>query len=152
MFFYAVAPFLQVFFWSNARAFERWTVTVGKKKKNLSRVPHLWQQVCQDKLKIDFEIIPVALTRAQIDEHNPPPNPAKRTDSRFVKFNALHGDTSWEVDALRPEVLNEILTKAIEERIDREKYEEILDEESSGKTKLFGLRKYLNNDGEDEDE
>jgi hypothetical protein len=139
---------IREFFLGHAGAFETWTVRVGttNRKKNLSRVPDLWQQVCQDKLKIDFEIIPVALTRAQIDEHNPPPNPAKRTDTRFVKFNALHGDTSWEVDALRPEVLNEILTNAIEEKIDRGLYDSIMQEEWKGHLELLGLKKFLKKD------
>ena len=70
----------------------------------------------------DFTIEPLALTRSQINVYNPPPNPAKITDSRFAKFSAEHGDTSWEVDALKPEVLHKLVEDAIIYRIDIDQY------------------------------
>lgn len=88
---------------------------------------------------IDFEIIPVALTRAQINQYNPPPNPAKRTDPRAKDFITNHGTTSWEVDALRPEVLNRILTDAINKHIDRDIYSDIVAEEKKDIKKLKEL-------------
>ena len=83
-----------------------------------------------------FKVIPIALTREQIRQYNPPPNPAKRTDPRSKKFISEHGGSSWEVDALRPEVLNNILTNAIESRIDLNKYNAVLRQEEIGRTKL----------------
>ena len=147
---------IREFFLGKARAFDRWTVAVGKKQKNLSRFPELWKQVCLERLKIDFEIIPIALTKSQIDQYEPPPNPAKRTDTRFAKFSDAHGDTSWEVDALPPEVLNEILTNSIEENIDRDLYDEIIEKEESGRVRLMGLKPLLagtyDPDSDDDDE
>ena len=92
---------------------------------------------------IDFEVLPIALTRAQINQYDPPENPAKRTDSRFEKFSAEHGDSSWEVDALRPEVLDQILTDAIEELIDVAMYETVVAEEEAEVAKLRSLTQYL---------
>lgn len=83
-----------------------------------------------------FEIVPIALTREQIEEYDPPPNPAKKTDPRAKDFIDREGSTSWEVDALRPEVLNQILTDAIEERIDLDVYNKLLKEEQKGKAEL----------------
>lgn len=136
------------FFIGSVNGFDKWSVTrtfpSGKKKSiKLGRSPDLWEKVCREKLGVDFRVIPVALTREQIEEYTPPPNPAKRTDSRYRKFEEAHGDTSWEVDALRPEILNQILTDAIEELIDRDKYDKILEEEEDGREKLHSLRKYL---------
>ena len=54
-----------------------------------------------------------------------------------------HGKTSWEVDALKPEVLNAILKQAIEENIDIDKFEEILAEEEADKEKLEELKNKL---------
>lgn len=145
------------FFLGRVNGFKKWVVPVGKykdgreKTKSLIHFPTAWKAVCEDKLKIHFEIIPVALTREQIEEHQPPPNPAKRTDGRFKKFNDLHGDLSWEVDALQPEVLNQILTTTIENHIDRELYDSIIQKEKSGRSKLKGLRKHLSNSGEEEE-
>lgn len=83
-----------------------------------------------------FQIKQIALTKAQIKKYNPPPNPAKTTDSRFFKYNEKHGSKSWEVDALKPEVLHRLLEDAIVERMDMNKYEAILELEDEGKIKL----------------
>lgn len=144
------------FFLGRFGAFEKFVVSCtvrGKPgKKSCLHFPHLWKKICKEKLNIDFAIVPIALTKEQIDEYQPPPNPAKRTDTRFNKFEANHGDTSWEVDALRPEVLNEILTTAIEEHIDRELFDSIKSEEWQGHLKLLSLKKYLITPKEDQEE
>lgn len=66
----------------------------------------------------------IALNRDQIDQQNPPPNPAKVTDSRFAAYQALHGNESWELDALRPDYLNKLVRKRITALIDHEKWTE----------------------------
>lgn len=91
----------------------------------------------------DFEILPVALTWKQIQQYNPPPNPAKVTDPRAKEYIRRHGPTSWEVDALRPEVLNQILTNEIHNLIDQELFEEILAQENDDKDKLRKLQTLL---------
>jgi hypothetical protein len=83
-----------------------------------------------------FEIVPVALTRKQIEQYDPPPNPAKRTDSRAADYMRAHGTQSWEVDALRPEVLNQILRDAITERMDMEQFDRILDLEQGDRKRM----------------
>lgn len=55
----------------------------------------------------------IALNYSQIEEFNPPPNPAKQTDSRFKEYASLHGDESWELDALTPQVLVELIQSEI---------------------------------------
>lgn len=90
-----------------------------------------------------FDIEPIALTREQIDFYNPPPNPAKVTDPRAKDFISRHGKTSWEVDALKPEVLNSILNNTILENIDEEIYNEVVEHEDTDKQKLRSLTKYL---------
>ncbi len=53
-----------------------------------------------------FEFTRIALNMDQIQQYNPPPNPAKSTDSRFQGYMDIHGDESWELDALEPQVLS----------------------------------------------
>lgn len=65
-----------------------------------------------------FTLQRIALTRDQIDEKNPPPNPAKTTDSRFEGYLREHGDESWELDALEPSYLVDLVTDHIESHID----------------------------------
>jgi hypothetical protein len=90
-----------------------------------------------------FEIIPVALTREQIDEYEPPPNPAKMSDPRAGKFVDEHGDTSWEVDALPPEVLNRVLDRAIKDLIDFDLYRSVVESEEADKEKLEKAKTYI---------
>ena len=84
----------------------------------------------------ELEVRKLALTMEQIEEHNPPPNPAKLTDPRSDAYVAEHGASSWEVDALPPEVLTEIITSAFEEIVDQDKVEEIKEREEAHKTEL----------------
>lgn len=100
------------------------------------------EQYAEDKAK-QFKIVPIALTKEQIRQYNPPPNPAKITDPRAKDFIAKHGNTSWEVDALKPEVLNDILTKAIESNIEIELFESVIEEEQEDIENLKKLSKEL---------
>lgn len=47
----------------------------------------------------------LALNMDQIQQYQPPPNPAKTTDARAEGYIAKYGDDSWELDALEPDVL-----------------------------------------------
>ncbi|KKN79806.1 hypothetical protein LCGC14_0336610 [marine sediment metagenome] len=69
------------------------------------------------------EIRRLALNRDQIDEYEPPPNPAKMTDSRFAAYVDLHGDESWELDALEPSVLAELVDSAVRSHLDPDLWE-----------------------------
>jgi hypothetical protein len=60
----------------------------------------------------------IALNMAQVEEHQPPPNPAKLTDSRSGPYVAEFGDESWELDALSPTVLAGLIEGEIRERLD----------------------------------
>lgn len=56
----------------------------------------------------------IALNMDQIDEYNPPPNPAKITDSRAREYIAEFGSSSWELDALNPTILTQLIRDRIE--------------------------------------
>jgi len=90
-----------------------------------------------------LEVIPIALTKEQIEQYNPPPNPAKTTDPRAKGFIEEHGATSWEVDALPPKVLNNLLDRAIMQYIDYKKYFEIVQQEIKDKEKLTLLKQSM---------
>ena len=89
-----------------------------------------------DGVDYDFVIFPVALTTEQIRKYNPPPNPAKTTDPRSGKFIDQHGSVSYEVDALRPEVLNDLLDIAIRDNLDDTEYDQMLEKEVKARMKL----------------
>jgi hypothetical protein len=73
----------------------------------------------------------VALNGDQIEEHQPPPNPAKETDSRFAAYQENFGDESWELDALDPNTLLAIIQAAIDEVKDADLYNKMKAREDS---------------------
>jgi len=70
----------------------------------------------------DFKVKRIALTAAQIRQYDLPPMPVKRSDARAEGFMATHGDRSVELDALDPNLLQEVVEKAILENIDARKW------------------------------
>ena len=71
----------------------------------------------------------LALNMDQVELYDPPENPTKTTDSRSDSYITLYGTSSWELDALRPEVLAELVESFILENRDEELWEEAIQEE-----------------------
>lgn len=94
-------------------------------------------------IRRNFKIESIALSREQIERYNPPPNPAKRTDPRAKEFILKNGGTSWEVDALKPEVLNAILEKSIIANIDLQQFYAMVEKEKEEKLKIAKLRDFI---------
>lgn len=60
----------------------------------------------------------IALNMDQIEQYDPPPNPAKETDSRFAEYMMRYGEESWELDALEPNVLVDLIRSEMRPLID----------------------------------
>lgn len=60
----------------------------------------------------------VALNMEQIEEQKPPPNPAKATDARFEAYAEKYGEESWELDALQPQYIVELVERTVKQHID----------------------------------
>lgn len=74
----------------------------------------------------------LALNMPQIEEHRPPPNPAKSTDSRFRDYAEQFGTTSsWELDALDPTVIHKLIETAVKQIRDETLWEQMLTREVS---------------------
>ena len=87
------------------------------------------------------EVKQIGLTMEQIKEFNPPTNPAKITDPRAKWYLAKYGDKSWEVDALNPKVLHQLVKDNVEGLIDIDLFNSIIKEEEKDKKELekFGV-------------
>ncbi len=83
-----------------------------------------------------FELQRIALNMDQIEEQQPPPNPAKTTDSRFEEYQRQHGDESWELDALQPSYLNDLVQGHIQQYVDPELWEKRENEIAAIKRKI----------------
>lgn len=64
--------------------------------------------------RLDLDVDRLALNMNQVEQYNPPPNPAKVTDSRYEAYMTKFGDESWELDALEPRVLEALVRTAID--------------------------------------
>ena len=85
---------------------------------------------------VRVEVRKVALTMAQVNQYKPPPNPTKLTDSRASGFIKKFGRSSWEVDALPPNVLHTLIDDAFSSVLDMDVMDEIVEQEESDKENL----------------
>lgn len=84
----------------------------------------------------DIEVRRIALNMDQIEAYNPPPNPAKMTDSRGMNYVEEYGESSWELDALEPRVLVSLIEAEIESVLDRDLFEERYEAEQENEARL----------------
>lgn len=77
----------------------------------------------------NIKIRRVALNMNQVRQYSPPPNPTKISDSRATDYIKKFGNSSWELDALEPEVIADLVTKEIRSLIDMDIWNESLSEE-----------------------
>ncbi len=77
-----------------------------------------------------LEVKRIALNMDQVREHDPPPNPTKFTDPRATGYLDEYGDESWELDALEPRILSDLVRTEVEELIDSDLWAEADEEET----------------------
>lgn len=85
---------------------------------------------------VDLNIVKMALTPEQIEEHNLPPVPAKKSDSRAAAFIAKHGDISVELDALPPDVLQDFIRDGIADYFDETVHDAVLERQAREREEL----------------
>lgn len=81
----------------------------------------------------------IALNMDQIVRYSPPPNPAKISDSRSTNYITQYGHTSWELDALEPKVLEDLISSEIRSLIDVDLWNASMDEERERRGMLARL-------------
>jgi hypothetical protein len=57
----------------------------------------------------------IALEMFQVRKYGPPPNYAKATDSRYKTYRDEYGEQCWELDALEPQVIEDLITKHVKD-------------------------------------
>ena len=87
----------------------------------------------------DFYFKRIALNMDQVEEYNPPPNPAKVTDRRFNGYALEYGYESWELDALDPDILVKLIQDEINAYKDNGKWAEMKKQEAKEKAQLKKL-------------
>jgi hypothetical protein len=86
-----------------------------------------------------IEVRRIALNMDQVREYNPPPNPAKITDSRAAGYIREHGRQSWELDALDPNVLADLVDRHVSRIVDQYRYDAIAATEQAQRDTLANI-------------
>lgn len=89
------------------------------------------------------EVNRIALNMNQIEKYNPPPNPAKLTDSRANGYIKEYGDESWELDALDPKVIHDLIEKTVLSYRDEKLWKKAVKVETAHRARLAEVAEEL---------
>ena len=81
----------------------------------------------------------IALTYQQVEEYGPPPNPTKFSDARAERYVEQYGPESWELDALDPAVLDELVSAATLRYLDDDAHDTVLAQEEEDREDIRRL-------------
>lgn len=77
-------------------------------------------------IEFELEFKRVALNLDQVQQYNPPPFIAKKTSSRYNSYLREHGTMdAWELDALTPTTLDQLIRSSVLEYFDEKVYQDI---------------------------
>lgn len=91
------------------------------------------------------ELERLALNMDQIHKYAPPPNPVKLTDSRSAGYIASYGRESWELEALDPKVIVDLIDAKLRELIDWDTWNADIKRKETTKKRLEALAKRWKN-------
>lgn len=97
---------------------------------------------CKSRLEMfgaGVEFKRIGLTKEQIELYDIPPSPVRMGDMRSSKYVKLHGKKSWEIDALGPDVIQNIIRTNVLNLRDEEKYQKRVAKELLSKQLLMGV-------------
>lgn len=78
----------------------------------------------------------IALNMPQVEAYGPPPNPAKVTDARYASYESLYGDESWELDALEPRVLADLVREHVKPLVNDRAWKRAQRRQEAGRERL----------------
>ena len=78
----------------------------------------------------------LALNWNQVEQWQPPENPAKETDSRYQSYADEFGESSWELDAVEPSELANLVRENVEALIDQDVWDEVVAREDEMRAEL----------------
>jgi hypothetical protein len=91
----------------------------------------------------EIEVRRLGLTKDQVRRYRLPNNPAKDKDPRYPAYHQQFGDKSWELDALAPDVLVDLVGDELNSLIDQDAWTVALALERNNKTKLEAAARKL---------
>jgi hypothetical protein len=105
-------------------------------------IAHSFVRSMRDDFDVPVEGVKVALTSVQVRELNlPPMMQAKAGSANYTKFTSEHGHDVFELEAIPPDKLQELLEDAIDRVIDKAAFNAELDAEKSDAAFLSHVRR-----------
>ena len=110
-----------------------------------------------DHLGVNVDVRRVALNIDQVHQYNPPPNPTKPKDSRSPEYVKRFGRTCWELDALTPKVIDDLIRKEVDLFRDMDLWNEAEQRRQQGRADLskiisLGIERFENPEPEPDEE
>jgi hypothetical protein len=106
---------------------------------------------CTRFLRLDMELLTgvtcdvrrLALNPDQQKKYALPPQPGKPTDPRYKGYVKKHGtDSVWELDALSPEVIEQIIEDGIRDVLNEDQRESLIARQESEREKVLSVSKH----------
>lgn len=99
-----------------------------------------------DRLRVfetyDVEFHRLALNMDQIEEYTPPPNPTKLTDSRASGYIDKYGYECWELDALEPTVIRDLIDENVCKYRNTRLFNSVIKREKEEQELLYDLSRH----------
>jgi hypothetical protein len=83
-----------------------------------------------------IEVRRLGLNEDQVEQYRPPPNLVKDSDSRSAVYKEDYGEHCWELDALDPEVIEDLVNDALAGVIDKDAWKATEEKDAKGRAKL----------------
>lgn len=96
-------------------------------EKNGRGMKYRWLDLAVDRLALNYD---------QVLQYNPPPNPTKLTDSRATGYINEFGYECWELDALSPMVISDLIRSTVISYRDEDAWDEMEKQEKAEKDLL----------------
>ena len=90
----------------------------------------------------EVDVRRIALNMDQVTLYNPPPNPAKETDARYRKYADEFGDECYELDALEPVAMTDLIREHVEGVRDDDLWDESIAEETRERWALSAISEH----------
>lgn len=89
---------------------------------------------------VPVQVVRLSLNMNQIERHNPPPNYAKPSDSRYGEYiRKFRTEECWELDALEPRVIQDLIESAVMQVRDQKLWDEMTAQQTEDKLYLEAL-------------
>ncbi len=82
------------------------------------------------------EVRRIALNMDQVEQYDPPPNPTKLSDSRADSYVENFGYECWELDALEPRVIADLIDEHIQDIVDVDMWNDRKEDQKAARRKI----------------